>query len=447
MANEDNNNLKSDRFGNGSVDRRTFLGAASAGAVATTLAGCLGGGGSDGLAIGHLAPMSNPLGIGSKRTVDMAVEELNEDGGFNGEEAEVITKDTRTDPSEAQNVTEELIQQEDVDLLIGTFNSETTQSILDLTAEFDVPFMITGSADPGLITEYAGSDYEQYKNVFRIGPINSDFQAESIADYCAHLNDRHGWNRVAFLRDQADWTEPFGDQIPDLLSERDLEVVYQDALSIEGTDFGPVMSDVNESNADFVLRFFAHIDGGDMLTRWHEGQYEFGIEGVHVPGMLPSYNGPSAYNGAATYETTSQSGAAGVAPITDRTQPFVDDYASRYQDADSAPIRAPMYMGFNTYDGVHVFKEVVDSLETTNTRDNLDDFVGEMLDVDFTGVAGQVSFYGEDSDYPHDVREERGEDGTITNYPMTQWVGPEEIECVYPDQHRTADHQMPPWMQ
>ncbi|WP_229504723.1 ABC transporter substrate-binding protein [Natrinema versiforme] len=434
-----------DRSGKGGVGRRTFLGAASAGALTATLAGCLGGGGDDGLTIGHLAPTDNPLGIGSTRTAEMAVEELNEDGGFNGEEAELITRDTRTDPAEAQNVTEELIQQENVNLLIGTFNSETTQSILDLTAEFDVPFMITGSAAPSLITDSVGSDYEQYKNIFRIGPINSDFQAESIADYCTYLNDRHGWSRVAFLRDQAEWTTPFGDQIPDLLSERGLDLVYEDALSIEGTDFSPVMSDINDSDADFVLRFFAHIDGGDMLTRWHEGQYEFGIEGVHVSGMLPSYN--EAYNGAATYETTSQSGAAGVAPITERTESFVSDYASRYQDEEESPIRAPMYMGFNTYDGISVFKEVVDGIGTTSTRDNLDDFVDEMLGVDFTGVAGQVSFYGEDAEYPHDVQEERGDDGTVTNYPVTQWVSETELECVYPEQYRTAEHQMPPWMQ
>ncbi|WP_049890493.1 ABC transporter substrate-binding protein [Natrinema versiforme] len=445
MPNKDNNILGTGRSGKGRVGRRKFLGAAGAGALTTTVAGCLGGGGSDGLTIGHLAPMGNVLGVGSKRTAEMAVEELNEDGGFNGEEAELITKDTRTDPSEAQSVTEELIQQENVDLLVGTFNSETTQSILDLTSEFDVPFMITGSAAPSLITDSVGSDYEQYKNVFRIGPINSDFQAESIADYCAYLNERHDWSRVAFLRDQAEWTTPFGDQIPDLLSERGLELVYEDALSIEGTDFGPVMSDINDSDADFVLRFFAHIDGGDMLTRWQEGQYEFGIEGVHVPGMHPSYN--QLYSGAATYETTSQSGAAGVTPITERTQPFVESYAERYQDAEDAPIQAPMYMGFNTYDGISVFKEVVDAMGTTSTRDNLDDFVGEMLDVDFTGVAGQVSFYGEGSEYPHDVQEERGGDDTITNYPVTQWVSETELECVYPEQHRTADHQMPTWMQ
>ncbi len=443
MANNDNYKTGVRKYGKGEVGRRTFLGAAGAGAMTTVLAGCLGGD-DDGLTIGHLAPMNNVLGVGSDRTAQMAVEEINDNGGFNGEEATLETRDTRTEPSEAQSVTEELIQQEDVDVLVGTFNSETTQSILDLTSEFDVPFMITGSADPGLITDYVGDDYEEYKNVFRVGPINSNFQAESIADYCAYLSDRHGWDEVAFLRDNAAWTEPFGEHIPDLLDERGLSIVHEDALSIEIDDFSSVLSDVNDSDADFVLRFFAHIDAGEMLGQWAEAEYEFGIEGVSVPSMLPVYN--AGAEGAATYETTSQSGAAGVSPITDRTQPFVQDYADRYQDEEDYPTRAPMYMGFNTYDGISVFKEVVDEIETTNTRDNLDDFVAAMLGIDFTGVAGQVTFYGEDSDYPHDVQEER-EDGTITNYPMTQWTGIEEIECVYPEKHRTAEHQMPRWMQ
>ncbi|MXV61077.1 ABC transporter substrate-binding protein [Natronorubrum sp. JWXQ-INN-674] len=444
MANEDNNNRDPGKDGNGAVGRRTFLGAAGAGAVATTFAGCLGGE-DEALTIGHLAPMDNPLGVGSDRTAQMAVDEINENGGFDGEEAELLTRDTRTEPSEAQDVTEELIQQENVDLLVGTFNSETTQSILDLTAEFDVPFMITGSADPGLITDFVGDDYEEFKNVFRIGPINSDFQSESIADYCEYLSELHGWDEVAFLRDNAAWTEPFGEHVPDLLAERDIDIVLEDALSIEIDDLAPVLSDVNESGADYILRFFAHINAGEMLGIWHEAEYEFGIEGIHVAGMLPVYH--AATEGAASYETTSQSGAAGVSPITDRTQPFVQDYAERYEGEDEPPTQAPMYMGFNTYDGISIFGEVVDAIGTTNTRDNLDEFVDEMLEIDFTGVAGQISFYGEDSDYPHDVEEERGDDGTITNFPMTQWTPEGDIECVYPEQHQTAEHQMPHWMQ
>ena len=444
MANNDNERALSGNYGNGGVGRRTFLGATGAATVAT-IAGCLGDD-DDGLRIGHLAPMDNPLGVGSDRSAQMAVEELNDDGGFDGEEAEVITRDTRTEPSHAQDVTEELIQQENVQLLVGTFNSETTQSIQDITAEFDVPFMITGSADPGLITDTVGEDYDEYKNIFRIGPINSDFQAESIADYCQYLNERHGWEDVAFLRDNAAWTEPFGEHIPDLLEERDLNIVHEDALSIEIDDLSPVMSDVNDADADFILRFFAHINAGEMLGLWHEAEYEFGIEGVHVPGMHPLYH--QLTEGAAAYETTSQTGAAGVSPITERTQPFVQDYAERYQEEDDPPIQAPMYMGFATYDGLYIYKEVVDAIGTTNTRDNLDDFVDEMLAIDdFIGVAGPTDFYGPDSDYPHDVTEVRGEDGVITNYPMTQWTPEGEIECVYPEQHRTAEHQAPHWMQ
>ncbi|WP_306056711.1 ABC transporter substrate-binding protein [Natronococcus wangiae] len=442
MSNRGNGTRKNVNNGNRRVGRRALLAAAGAGVATTSLAGCLGG--EEGLTIGHLAPMDNPLGVGSERSAQLAVDEINDDGGFDGGEAELITRDTRTDPSEAQDATEELVQQENADVLVGTFNSETTQAIQDLTAEFDVPFLITGSADPGLITDTVGSDYEEYKNIFRVGPINSDLQAESIADYCAYLQDTHGWSDVAFLRDQAAWTEPFGELVPEYLPERGLEIVHEDALSIEIDDLAPVVSDVNDSGADFVLRFFAHINASEMLGIWHSSEYEFGVEGIHVPGMHPAYH--ALTEGAASYETTSQSGAAGVTAITEKTQPFVEEYASTYEGEDP-PVRAPMYMGFNTYDAIYIYRDVVDSIETTSTRDALDDFVDAMLEVEYTGVVGNISFYGRDSDYPHDAQEERNDDGSISNYPMTQWTPEGEIECVYPEAHRTADHQQPSWMQ
>jgi len=66
MANEDNNNRNLGRNGKSSLGRRTFLGAAGAGAVTTTLAGCLGGVGGDDddgiFKIGHLAPTGMAMG-------------------------------------------------------------------------------------------------------------------------------------------------------------------------------------------------------------------------------------------------------------------------------------------------------------------------------------------------------------------------------------------------
>jgi len=430
------------------VDRRRFLKVAGGGAVAAGLTGCTGDGGGgppEGpITIGHLAPLENPLGVGSERSGQMAVDALNDDGGIMDEDVEFVSADTRGRPSQAQNEAERLIQQEEVDALVGTFVSEVTQGILDMVAEFDVPFVVTGSAAPSTVTDFIGQDYERYKNFFRTGPINSNFQAEAMSDYADFLSDAHGWNSFAFLADNAAWTQPFSTILPGALEDKGYDVVHEARLSIDIDDFSPVLDDVDESGADSIIRFFAHINGAPMLGEWHQLEYEFGVEGIHVTGMHPLFHQLS--EGAATYETTSQSGAGGTAAITENTMDFVESYRERHAD-DDPPLQHPMYMGFNTYDGVNVYAEAVERASTWDYENALDDVVNAMLRTDHTGVAGQISLYGEDAEYPHDVQETRDDQGVIVNFPVTQWQPEGALECVYPDQFATADHMAPHWME
>ncbi|NLV13622.1 ABC transporter substrate-binding protein [Haloarcula argentinensis] len=438
-----------------SIGRRSFIRAAGASAALGLFAGCSGDGGGGGenpdggggisetVTIGHLAPLNNPLGIGSKRSAEMAVAEINDDGGIADQTVELVTKDTRASPSEARTVAGELVRQEEVDAIVGTFSSEVTQSIMDLVSEFNTPFLVTGSAAPSTVTEFVASDYERYKNTFRVGPVNSHFQAEVISQYASHLSDRHGWNTFAVVADDAEWTTVFRNRLVDLLREADLDVPMVNGLATDTTSFGSVLDDVDEVGADAMFRFFAHINGGPMAARWAEGEYEFGIEGVHVASMLPAYY--QLTEGAAAYETTTQSGAAGVTDITSKTVPFTESYMEEYGDADDPPSK-PMYMGFVTYDAIHVFKNAAERAGTVDQENNLDAIVDALLQTDFTGTAGQVQFYGADETYAHDLREKRDSDGIITNYPLTQWREGGSLECVYPEGLRTAEHAAPPWM-
>jgi branched-chain amino acid transport system substrate-binding protein len=450
MVNNGRTNGESESSTNGvrGVGRRRFLKATGAGATGTALAGCLDGNGggegsSEGLKVGHLAPMSLPLGTGSIRCAEMAASAINDGDGVNGGDVEIVEGDTQTSPSEAQSVVERLINQEDVDVLVGVFASEVALSIVDMTAENDVPLLVTGSASPRITRDNAGQNYDKYENIFRPGPINSDLQAEAVAGYCGYLKEHHGWDQLAFLRDNAAWTSPFEQLLPGFLDERDIEIVYESALSTDSPDLSSVMDDVANTEADYILRFFAHIDGSPMLGAWHEGQYDFGIEGIHVTGMFPGYYQLS--QGVALYETTAQTGAAGVTDITDKTVDFVESYQEQYGDAEDPPNQAPMYMGFTTYDAINIVSQVAND-NGESPRGNIDNFVDAMLDVNHTGVAGQIEFYGQDSDYPHDLKEVRGDDGNVENYPVTQWQEGGSLECVYPETYRTADHVMPEWM-
>jgi len=447
MTNATNNTTGPSKNSKSSVGRRAFLGTVGSAAVATTVAGCIegrGGAGASGpLTIGHLAPLEISQGLGSDRSAKLAVDEINDDGGIADRDVEVVSANTRADPSTTHSETERLIQEEEVDVLVGTFSSEATQAILDLVGETGVPFLITGSAAPTSITEFIGQDYEGYKSVFRSGPINSNLQAEAMADYAEYLSDLHGWSSYGFLADDAAWTKPFSNLLPDKLESRGFDVVHEDRLSLGIDDFGPVVSDLSSADPDAVFRFFAHIIGGGLLGAWHQEQLEFGIEGIHVASMTPGFY--EATEGAATYETTSQSGAAGVTDITDKTIPFVDAYQETYADDDDAP-SLPMYMGFNTYDAIYVYKNAIERADTADYEGSLDDIVSALLETDHTGTAGQISFYGADSEYPHDLQETRDDDGKIANFPITQWRPEGEIECVYPEAYRTDDHVAPHWM-
>jgi branched-chain amino acid transport system substrate-binding protein len=451
MANEDNNTSESNRTGNGSVGRRTFLGAASAGALTTTLAGCMGGvggGGDDVFKIGHLGPTESQMGRGAERSAELAVAELNENGGVQGQDVELLSKDTGAQVSEAERVTENLIGSDNVDLLVGTFVSEVTQGIMDYVAERNVPFVITGSADPATITERHGQDYERYKNIVRTGPINSDLQAEGMGNYANYLNDLHGFENFAILADDAAWTGSFRDILPAAIEENDdLSVVYEDRMPLGEDNFNPYMDEAAANDTDAVLRFIAHGGAATFSSTWATNEYPFAVEGISVPGMSPEFL--AATEGAAMYETTSQSGAGGVSPLTDKTMPFVNSYEEEYTGEGQDPPSKPMYMGFNSYDGIHFYANAVENAGTIDYNNELDSIVDAMLNLEFTGAAGEISLYGPDSEYPNDLQETRDDDGIISNFPVTQFQPDGDggvVECVYPESFETAEHIVPEWL-
>jgi len=442
------------------TDRRTVLKAAGAGAAMTSLAGCFGLIGeedSGALTVGHIGPEGSPLGVGSIRTAEMATERINngddlDTTGVLDDDISLVTGDTQSSPSEAQTVVEEMINQDNVDVIVGGFSSEVARTVIELTAEFDVPYISTGPADPRLSTNFVGDNYEDNKHYFRTGPINSELQAEGMATYCGQLSDLHGWNSLTFYRDNAAWTEVYGNQMPGLLEDQGLTIEASDAITIDGPDLSPLISQTRENDADYILRFFAHIQNSasQLLGPWHEAQYDFGVEGIHVSGMHPEFD--RLTEGVCTYETTSQTGAGGAAPITENTQPFVEDY--REYSGGESPAGHPMYMGFATYDTMLLLQDVVNELGTAELSDNLDDYIDEMLSTEpgrIPAVSGSLQFYGPDGDYPHDLMEVRNSGGQITNFPVTQWQpndgdSPAQIECVFPGDYQTEEHVMPAWM-
>src|SRR5690554_2134363 len=62
--------------------------------------------------------------------VELAADEINADGGIDGREVELVVIDTELDPTKAVTAVNRLINQDDVDLIVGPMTSDETLATL-----------------------------------------------------------------------------------------------------------------------------------------------------------------------------------------------------------------------------------------------------------------------------------------------------------------------------
>lgn len=423
----------------GVLKRRSVLKGVGAGIAATSFAGCLGEDDDDVISIGYLGPTGIDMGQAGARSVELAVDEINANGGILDQEVELIVEDSEGLPGTAQSEAERMVR-EGIDVVIGTYVTEVTEGIVDTLADANVPFLISGAADPRTLQNTVGEDYDRYKNTFRVGTVNSDFEARELVEYTEYLGDLHGWTDVAYTPESAAWTAPFTDILPDELRDRGFNVVYEEQISLDLDDWTPLLNGIEESGAQIMYTVQAHLAGPSLLAAWAEGEYPVAQEGNHVASTM--YEFWDDTDGACEYEGVGDPGGAGVVPITEESIPF----AERYNEAfgDSRP-SMPSFAGAQAYDATYVYRDAIERAGTADAEANLDDIVDALLETDLTGATGQVRFYDPDHEYPHDVQ--WGPD--LVPYLITQWQtedGEPTKEGVFPEQHATADHVAPEWM-
>ena len=94
------------------------------------------------------------LGVPEQRTVEMMVEEINDDGGINGHPLEVIVYNDESDSTKTLSLTTKLIEQDGVLAIIGPTFSGGSLAILDAVKTAEIP-NISCAASIDIVTPVA----------------------------------------------------------------------------------------------------------------------------------------------------------------------------------------------------------------------------------------------------------------------------------------------------
>lgn len=416
------------------MNRRQFVGLAGAGAT-VSLAGCIGGLGDgddgDGIEIGLLAydPGSAPQGTAQQQAAELAVSDLNDDGGVLDQEVELHVADTQGSSSTASDRYLEFVVEENVDLTAGVFRTEVMTGLMSDIADHETIHMSGGHTSP-VIAEMLADDYEQYKYQFR--PYgNATHWIESIADLAGHMNDEGNWDRIALLNEEFEWTQSFTNNLPDLLEDAGLEVVYNERYPADTENFSPLFDSIESEDADAVVMGQAHTAGPAMI-QWRDEEREFAMCGqisqIIDPGSYESFDGANEF-------AISNAPAVHTADLTDQTA----DFADRYHDEFGVyPNDAFSYA---TYDGLMMWAEVVEEEGTTDSEE----IVPALADASYEGTRGVIEFNDEDHEFPHDARFGEGYLRRINFQWQEEDDGEGLQQVIHPEDLATSDYQEPAW--
>ncbi|HEY1361582.1 MAG TPA: ABC transporter substrate-binding protein [Xanthobacteraceae bacterium] len=358
--------------------------------------------------------------------VRMAVDEVNERGRVLGGKLEVVVADEGEAATEGPKVgiaaVNKLTGEDRVNVLIGGYDSGVTLGELPHISRAKTIFLGIGSASPA-IQQKVKDDYEHYKYIFRVNPINSAKQANALLDFITgKLKGELGLSKVAILGENAKWVQ---DMVPSLRKGAEaagLEVPLAEFFDVQTADFSPIFAKLKSSGSQYLILIISHGASDVFVKQWYDAKVPVPVGGIDVKSMDANFfdrvGGKSIAEVSANFVVR--------APLTPSTVAWWDKFVRLYN-------RPPVYTAPGAYDAVHIYAEAVARAGSADT----DKVIKELEKTDYVGVRGRVQF-----DATHDVKDGPG----FVNLLFVQWQDKGERVVVWPKELTTGAMVSPPWL-
>ena len=194
-----------------------------------------------------------------KKGMELAVEEINAKGGVNGRKIELITRDDNANPGDAVRVAEELVAREKIDVLTGTFLSNTGLAVADFAKQKKF-FFLAGEPLTDKMTWQGGNAY-----TFRLRP-GTYMQAAMLVPEAAKLKKK----RWAIVYPNYEYGQSAVAAFKNLLkaAQPDVEFVAEQAPPLGKLDAGAVVQALADAKPDAI---FNVLFGADLSKFVREG--------------------------------------------------------------------------------------------------------------------------------------------------------------------------------
>jgi branched-chain amino acid transport system substrate-binding protein len=226
--------------------------------------------------IGILDPLSSPYKTSSIHDVHgatVAVDWFNKQGGVLGRPIMLFEADDASDVETAVKAAKKLIDQEHVDVLMGTFNGDVALAVSELAKQHDKLFMVTGAH----IMDLTGTRCDSRTFVFM---PNARMLARAVAPAIVKAYGKQ-WYMVT--ADTVDGRSAL-QAMTETLTEQGGEVVGSSTTTFGATDFSDVMAQVRRAKPNAVI---LNLYGWDLVNALKAyAKLDLAKEKIGIGGMI-----------------------------------------------------------------------------------------------------------------------------------------------------------------
>lgn len=333
--------------------------------------------------IGGIGPVTGAAavyGLAVKNGAQIAVDEINADGGINGYQIEFNFQDDEHDAEKSVNAYNTL-KDWGMQVLMGTVTSAPCVAVADKTYA-DNMFQITPS----------GSSVEcaQNPNVFRVCFSDPD-QGVASATYIA---ENKLAEKIAVIYDSSDvYSSGIYEKFASEAANQGLEIVDAEAFTADSNkDFSTQLQKAKDAGADLVFLPIYYTEASLILKQ------------ADTMGYAPKFFGCDGMDGILQVENFDTKLAEGLMLLTpfaadaqdELTQKFVTSYKKNYGET-------PIQFAADAYDAIYAIKaamEEADITPETSVSDTCDKMKEAMLKIKVNGLTGEDMTWTEDGE-PH----------------------------------------------
>lgn len=286
------------------------------------------------------------VGIQKLHAAQLAVEEINKDGGLLGRQIDIIAPDTQSDNNRYQEMARKLILEDKVNVIMGGFSSASREAIRPIMEKEKMLYFYNNQYEGGVASKYT----------FATGAVPE----HQVTTLISAMIEKYG-PKIYTIAADYNFGQITADWVKRTAEENGGEIVAEEFIPLGVSQFSSTISKIKQANPDVLVTLLVGQAQSSFYGQWaKEGNND--IPMATTVNMAQAYEHKRFKPPALANMYVTAPFMEELAEVTPAAKKFVDNFYAKFPKDEYVGMEAAAQ-----YSGIYLWAKAVEKAGTTDT--------------------------------------------------------------------------------